>query len=426
MASFFDFIGRFHPLLVHLPIGFLLIAIVFIWIKEPGKAVKISIGLGALAAIASVITGLLLADSEGYTTEVNAHKWSGIALAVVSVAMWFIPEQHLKLGSVVMTVLIFLTGHFGGTLTHGSLIPEPEADSFELAQVDLDNAVFYEDAVKPILEARCYSCHNQDKQKGGLRLDNPEAITRGGKNGKVLTPGNPEESDMVKRIDLPLDDEDHMPPKERKQLTDQEKKLISLWVFAGADFNKKIRESLDEKQLATLSAASGAIQLPDVDVPSPDEDVIAKLTELSVSVTPVAVGSDFLQANFISVPDDADSLLSQLKPIAKNVVWLKLNGTNVEKIDLSDFVNVTELSLADTKVDDAVIEEILKCKLLVKLNLSGTKVTDITKLEGLKDLRSLNIYNTSIKDVSLPGVIIEKGSYDVPTLQTDTTFVRPK
>lgn len=421
----FEFIGRFHPLLVHLPIGFLLIAVVFIWVKESGRAVKISIGLGALAAIFSVITGLLLADSEGYSSEVNIHKWSGIVLSIVSVGMYFFPEQHLKLGSIVMTVLIFVTGHFGGTLTHGSLIAEPEAESLDLSKIDLNNAAFYNDAVNPILQARCVSCHGDEKQKGGLRLDNQELILKGGKNGSIITSGNPEESELIKRIDLPIDDEDHMPPKEKKQLTDQEKKLISLWVSSGADFNKKISESLNEKQVTELfSNESSALTLPDVDVPAPNEELISKLIEANVAITPVAKGSHFLQVNLISVPNEAQKLLEELRPIAKNVVVLKLNSTKVDDNLFLGFDNLVSLSLADTKITDATMDQIVKIKSLTTLNISGTGITSIEKLKELKNLKYLNIYKTSVKKTELPGVKIETGDYDVPTLETDTTVVK--
>jgi len=423
MDRLLEFAGRFHPLLVHLPIGFLLIAVIFIWIKEPGRAVKISIGLGALAAIGSVITGLLLADSEGYNEEVQLHKWSGIVLMIVSVAMWFIPAAYLKVGSIVMTALIFLTGHFGGTLTHGPLVGEADADNLDLAKVDLNNALFYDDAVKPVLEARCVSCHGETKQKGGLRLDSREAISKGGKNGKIFVAGNPAESEIVKRIDLPLDDEDHMPPKEKKQLTDQEKKLISFWVESGAGFDRKISESLDERQLQELKKnESSEIELPQIE--AADQALIRKLVEKNVAITPVASGSNFLQVNFISVPEEAGTLLDELRPIAKNVLWLKLNGAKIQKIDLSDFINLRELNLSGTQVDDDAIDQVVKCQQLERLNLSGTKIRSVKKLEALKKLRYLNIYNTSIEDADLLKIKTEKGNYEVPGLPTDTMRVR--
>ncbi|HEX8060259.1 MAG TPA: c-type cytochrome domain-containing protein, partial [Cyclobacteriaceae bacterium] len=320
-----EFAGKFHPLFVHLPIGVLLIGVLFIWLNESGRPLKIVLGVGAIAAVASVITGLLLAQSEGYADEVSYHKWAGIMLMIASVALFFMPQRLLKPGSIIMTLLIFVTGHLGGTLTHGPLIPEPEADNLDVAKLDLDNAMFYDDAVKPVLEARCYSCHGDTKQKGGLRLDSPDMIYKGGKNGKVVTPGNPEESELVRRILLPDEDEDHMPPKEKKQLTEAERKLLSLWIESGSDFHKKMSELVDEKQLASIFTVSeSSIQLPDVDIPAPDEDLLAKVTEQGVAITAVAKGSNFLQVNFISVPDETQALLETLKPVAKNIVILKL------------------------------------------------------------------------------------------------------
>lgn len=417
-----ELIGKFHPLLVHLPIGFLLIAVVFIWIKESSRVVKISIGLGAIAAIASVITGLLLADNEGYDGEVQLHKWFGIVLTTVSATMWFLPEKFWKAGSAVMTMLLLLTGHYGGTLTHGPLIAVAEVGELDVVSLDMNKAIFYDDAVKPILEARCVSCHGEDKQKGGLRLDNKQAIDKGGKNGKVIVPGNPGESEIVTRLELPLDDEDHMPPREKKQLSDHEKKLISLWVASGADFSKRISESLSTEQISELTKKNDEIALPEV-APA-DPAIVKKLIESNVAITPVASGSNLLQVNFVSAPNEAAKLLEELKPIAMNVLSLKLNGTKIERCDLSAYKNLRELNLAGTQV--TTIDGILGCTELRSLNISGTGITDVSKLSSLKQLKYLNVFNTRIQNISLPGIEIEKGIYDVPTLQSDTTVVKPK
>ncbi len=92
------------------------------------------------------------------------------------------------------------------------------------------------------MQARCYSCHGTNKQKGKLRLDQQEFILKGGKDGKVIEPGKADESEMIERMLLPLSDEDHMPPKEKKQLTLNEISLLHWWINTGADFNKKVKE----------------------------------------------------------------------------------------------------------------------------------------------------------------------------------------
>lgn len=443
MDQILEFAGRFHPLLVHLPIGFLLIAVIFIWLEESNKVVRISLLLGATAAVASVITGLMLEGSGDYSESVDLHKWFGISLAVASMGICFLPVDQLKVGSILVTVLVFVTGHLGGSITHGSdylsgplLASSEDLETADFTKLDMNTAVFYADAVKPILEARCYGCHGASKQKGRLRLDSPELITKGGKNGKIFEPGNPAESEIVIRLDLPLDDEDHMPPKEKKQLTDQEKKLISLWVASGGDFSKKITELLDEEEIDEVvsNKASDAVQLPDVDVPAPAEDLIAKLIEQGVAITPVAEGSHFLQVNFVSVPEEAGALLPTLKPIARNVVSLKLTRTKVEDISvIAEFKNLSSLNLSGTLITDAAFDHVLKCPSIGTLNLEGTRPTieGIKKLAACPKLRYLNLYHTGIPDAdqqqlraALPGVTIEFGDYKVPTLVTDTTFIK--
>src|SRR5688572_28924905 len=67
-------------------------------------------------------------------------------------------------------------------------------------------------------------------------------ILKGGKSGAAIVPGKAEESELIKRILLPLSDEDHMAPKEKPQLTANEVSLLKWWVDNGADFKKKFKD----------------------------------------------------------------------------------------------------------------------------------------------------------------------------------------
>ena len=49
---------------------------------------------------------------------------------------------------------------------------------------DAPGVVFFEQNVRPLLVARCYECHSEKKQKGGLRLDSKAALLKGGDSGK--------------------------------------------------------------------------------------------------------------------------------------------------------------------------------------------------------------------------------------------------
>ena len=71
---------------------------------------------------------------------------------------------------------------------------------------------FFEKRVRPVLVERCYECHGEKKQKGGLRLDQAAAVTKGGDSGPTLVPGQPEKSLLIKVISW-SDPDLQMPPK---------------------------------------------------------------------------------------------------------------------------------------------------------------------------------------------------------------------
>jgi len=98
----------------------------------------------------------------------------------------------------------------------------------------------YNRDVRPILAENCFACHGFDKAKreAGLRLDTPEGAVAKLDSGEVaILPGNPDESELVKRI-LATDDA-IMPPQESgKKLTDAQKAILKTWVEQGARYDK--------------------------------------------------------------------------------------------------------------------------------------------------------------------------------------------
>src|SRR5947209_1737178 len=79
--------------------------------------------------------------------------------------------------------------------------------------------------IRPILSENCYACHGPDKnkRKADLRLDTKEGLFSEMAGAWPVIPGKPEQSDLLRRIALPSDDEDHMPPaKSIKALTPQQ------------------------------------------------------------------------------------------------------------------------------------------------------------------------------------------------------------
>ena len=93
--------------------------------------------------------------------------------------------------------------------------------------------------VRPIFSDTCFACHGPDenKIKGGLRLDSLEAARKGGKSGEAaIVPGKPEASEVMKRLRTD-DADDHMPPAEfHKVLTKDQIALVERWIKEGAEY----------------------------------------------------------------------------------------------------------------------------------------------------------------------------------------------
>jgi hypothetical protein len=90
---------------------------------------------------------------------------------------------------------------------------------------------FFETEVRPILANRCFECHGEKKQKGGLRVDAIAFLKAGGDNGPALVPGKPDESPLIEAVRYAKADF-QMPPK--KQLPPAEVAVLERWVSQGA------------------------------------------------------------------------------------------------------------------------------------------------------------------------------------------------
>lgn len=92
---------------------------------------------------------------------------------------------------------------------------------------------FFESRIRPIFAENCYACHSAaEKIKGGLRLDLPSALLKGGENGPVIVPGDPDASRLIQAVRY-TDEELQMPPK-NKQLPADRIALLETWVKLGA------------------------------------------------------------------------------------------------------------------------------------------------------------------------------------------------
>jgi uncharacterized membrane protein/mono/diheme cytochrome c family protein len=463
ILSFTEFIGHFHPVLVHLPIGILLVAVIFYFLSKKEKykslhaAVGISLILGMISAITSCISGYLLSTTDDYDEQmIFQHQWLGIATAFISILAYFFYKKEksfLKWIMLLLALLIIITGHLGGSLTHGSNYLTKafsfSADTNNNAAIkpvaNVQEAVLYSDVIKPILQTKCYSCHGANKQKGKLRLDEQNFILKGGKDGPIIIAGNTDESELIKRILLPKEDEDHMPPKEKPQLSKNDMDLFHWWVSSGADFNKKIKElpQTDKIKSALLALQSAPVKeeskiadVPLKPVGKASDSAIQKLKTLGVMIIPVAQNSNYLSANFITaIFTDKD--LQLLEQIKEQLIWLKLGNTKITDaglIAVSKLKNLTRLYVENTAVTDNGLGSLKSLQQLQYLNLTATKVTanGIVQLKELKNLQQIYLYKTgvngsdyfSLKKI-FPQTVIDTGGYKLEMLVTDTTLVKP-
>lgn len=457
-----EFIGRFHVLLVHLPIGFLLIALLLQWLAVYEKyqisqqVIKVIFFCGLVAATLSCITGYLLSLNGDYDESLVAwHMWMGISVASISFLLYakLISGQldiWYKMLCVCLLILILITGHLGGSLTHGSdyltsaLSDEP--DSVVVIKKIIPNiqeANVYGDVVQPLLQAKCYSCHGEKRQKNNLRLDGENWILKGGKHGAVLNT-NPEESKLLKRILLPREDDDHMPPKQKPQFTEKEIALIHWWIDAGADFNKKVKD-LQQPELIKpylLALQSDHVEkkeipvIPAEPVERANEKALQPLIAKGAIIIPVAQNSNYLMANFVSAVNITDADIKLLLPVKKQLAWLKLNDIGITDSALSvigQFTNLTLLQLNNTVITDKGLGLINNLNKLQSISLVGTKVTakGVMQLQTIKSLQSIYLYQTGVNkndwpalQKAFPKTEIDSGGYVVPLLTTDTTIVK--
>lgn len=96
--------------------------------------------------------------------------------------------------------------------------------------------------VRPILSENCLACHGFDhaKREAGLRLDTREGALATLDSGHVaVQPGEPDTSELVRRILLKEDDDECMPPASSgKKLSDKQRQILQAWVEQGAEYEK--------------------------------------------------------------------------------------------------------------------------------------------------------------------------------------------
>ncbi|MFM9910522.1 MAG: c-type cytochrome domain-containing protein [Chitinophagaceae bacterium] len=414
-------------MIVHLPIGFLVMAVLFELISYSKRfehlhlSVSFILLLGFISATLACIFGYLLSTTGDYEYEtLNNHKTSGIVLACTSGLLYLfakgIFKKYFSVNRWVISVLLvsifillFYTGHQGSNLTHGNdyLSLNTLQQGQHKKPSSVEEALLYEDVVQPILIKRCAQCHRGGKRKGQLSMQTIADLLKGGKSRAAVVPGKLEESEMYERITLDATNEKFMPSDGKTPLTKNEISIIKWWIEKGmAADRKKIAEfsNIDEiKSPIALVLGLTAGEEPGIttnnaqevnpDIPIDFNWAIADtlrqkgLTVRVMSHHPVMLDITLPANSGIKI----GLIKQQLNTAAKNIIWLNLSNNGLKENDL-DFLpaltNLEKLRIEKNPIADPISHHLASLQHLEALNLNETLITKIG-LEKIKQLPNL-------------------------------------
>ncbi|MEY4259846.1 MAG: hypothetical protein RL656_819, partial [Bacteroidota bacterium] len=413
--------GVLHPLVIHFPIALLLLAFFLevYGLSATGKKYKTSIPLitflGGIGAVFSALSGYFLMNQGDYeVSSVELHRNWGIGLAIGSALLIGlyrfppkIPHIHL-LGQGALSILVLITGHLGGNLTHGEDFLSLDKPKKEPKQIVLNqDALVYADIIAPIFEEKCVACHGKTKQKGKLILDQIENVLKGGKNGFYNGSEVGKLALMSHRMRLPLSDKQHMPPKGKTQLTEKEIVIIEKWLSLGAS-PKLLLKDLQLTEEVVLASMEETNMTKTADWPlvpglaAVSETKLTPLRDRGMVVLPLASGHPLLQINCQSLSDFSDKDGELFKGLEKNIASIRLSGTRISDKSLqwiSGLPNLSKLYLDNTLITDEGIALLKNTTELRYLNLVGTSITEkgLRTLSSLPLLKSVYLYQSEVK-----------------------------
>lgn len=418
LPNLVSWLGRWHPLVLHFPIVLLLIAI---FLGLSGKPIpELLLTTAVLSALLTAVLGFFLGMDVPIKGDLLFwHQWLGGATALIAASWYALYKNNFgatiytKALQIILVGLIAFTGHYGGMVTHGEeFLALPTKEPKDKIP---ENPLVYQDVVYRILDGKCVACHNPNKQKGELLMTSFDQLLKGGENGPILVAGKPEESEMIKRVHLPMEDEEHMPPEGKTPLEENEIAILEAWIALGASNTVRFNELPKSERLVGLIAAMMAPDLSEkwAKLPKVADSTLQNLASDYLSITRIASNSEALSVVFFRPPDYDPKTVINLKRVAKNIVELDLSGIPIgvsEIEEISNFANLERLELDKTPVDDSGVQKLSSLKHLNLLKIYDTEITDqsIGTFTKLPNLKSLYLYKTNVSESAVASLKKEK------------------
>ena len=434
LTELLDFLGSLHPLIVHLPIGIVLLTIAIdVFMRNKNNSVQRVITMGwffsFFSGLLAALFGWFLGDNGYYLeSQINIHKWSGIAFVSICFIIWLLRYTNFRFSksfnrSINLTsiILLMITGHFGGEMTHGQnylfenlpyIQKKISVTSLsETKRSNNDSLFVYEDLIHPVMEEKCIACHNQNLASGGLNMSSIESMIKGGNSGAGIQNGNPFKSLIYKRVSFPHDHPKFMPPTGVPLSYDQIATL-EWWIDNGAENKMPVTLTRNDAKILRLMELQYGLDLREktyletLTLSSPSQGELKSIEGEQYIWRFLNPEQSFLDLKFTKKKIEINDLL-KVQPIKNNITWLSLADCMLNDNHLSyisNFTNLTRLKIQKNPlVTNKGIEALQELEHLTELNLYGTRVSNNTliTLGQMKSLKKLFVWNTGITDKAI-------------------------
>ena len=424
-------IGRFHPVILHFPIVLIILAFILELLrklkvlKTPDFVVLTILITAAITTVIAIASGFLLYASGDYSGELmQQHLWIGVitgACILMTVAFYFIYRNAAKFyplyaaGLLISNGAVAYTSHLGGSITHGEdylteYLPMIGSKEDTVKIKPESEMLVYDDMIVPLFEAKCLGCHNDNRSKGEFSMTSIQHILKGGESGNPgIVAGIADSSELYKRLILPEDDDDRMPPKGKTPLTQPETDLVKFWIQKGAEMDMRVEDLRRDsgtnvmvshilpelkryrrkQQIARMKAEQLQYSL----------DTVARQLNISIRRDTSAEDNFYMVAMKFPPARLTNDQFRELAPFAGVFSKMSLVSSGIEDDGLyhiGQMVNLKELYLQKTNLNGSGLIYLKNLEHLEILNLSYTKIDDKAVLELLKipNLREVYLFQT--------------------------------